>query len=404
MKKAIVFLLLIITGFILFFSWKNSQLASGKRINPPSCQAAKVVTGNIATTISGRGKLTPNRFVPIQGKGNSRIVKMLVKEGDSVENGSCLAMIEADSQHDIELYNARWGAITNEQNIEDLKSSLKEQEKLYEEGFLPLKAVKDTKKQLSQLETQKKILTKKITVFENKLGKTAGGFTSPDGGSTLDDSCVKAPFAGTVMQIYKKEGDTVMIPDPQSFGSNGSAIMILADLSSYIVEYDVSEIDLGKVRAEQAVSLVFDSFPKKTYRGVVDKIANVASTSRKERREDQRDLSTYLTMIRMIDMGPELKPGLSCRVSIEVGHREDVLLAPVKALMKDEQGEYVFALSGAAIDRMPVTAGIVGDDLVEISAGLKEGDTICSDPYIVLEHLALARQKEGRSWLEKIFN
>ncbi|MFH0782207.1 MAG: efflux RND transporter periplasmic adaptor subunit [Pseudomonadota bacterium] len=400
----IVFLLLTIMCFVLFFYWKNSEPSSGKRIAPPSCQAVKVATGNIATTISGRGKLTTNRFSQVQGKGNSRVVKMLVKEGDLVENGSCLAMIEADSQHDIELYNARWGAITNEQNIEDLKSNLKEQEKLYEEGFLPLKAVKDTKRQLSQLETQKKILTKKITVFENKLGKTAGGVTSPDGGSTLDDSCVKAPFAGTVMQIYKKEGDTVMMPDPQSPESNGGILLILADLSSYIVEYDVSEIDLGKVKVDQAVSLVFDSFPKKTYRGVVDKIASVASTSRKERREDQRDLSNYLIKIRMIDTGPELKPGLSCRVSIEVGHRENGLLAPVKALMKDEQGEYVFALSGSSIDRLPVTAGIVSDDFIEISAGLKEGDTICSDPFIVMEQQALARQKEGRSWLEKIFN
>ncbi|MBU1565832.1 MAG: efflux RND transporter periplasmic adaptor subunit [Proteobacteria bacterium] len=404
MKKVIVFLLLGIMCFVLFFFWKNSELSSGNRIAPPFCQTVKVETGNIATTISGRGKLTTNRFAQIQGKGNSRVVKMLVKEGDSVESGSCLAMIEADSQYDLELYNARWGAITNEQNIQDLKNNLKEQEKLYEEGFLPLKAVKDTQRQLSQLETQKKILTKKIKVFENKLGKTAGGFISPDDGKTLDDSCVKAPFAGTVMQIYKKEGDTVMMPDPQSPESNGGTILILADLSAYIVEYDVSEIDLGKVKVDQAVSLVFDSFPEKTYRGVVDKIANVASISRKERREDQRDLSNYLTQIRMVDTGPELKQGLSCRVSIEVGHRENALLAPVKAIIKDEQGEYVFALSGSSIDKMSVTAGIVSDDLIEVLAGLKEGDTICSEPFIVMEQQALARQKEGRSWIEKIFN
>ncbi|MBU0486065.1 MAG: efflux RND transporter periplasmic adaptor subunit [Proteobacteria bacterium] len=405
MKKFIYFIAIALGLLVLFLIVKKPADKTGDQRGPTSCQTITVEPGEIATVITGRDKLTTKRFSQIRTSGNKKIKKVLVKEGELVEKDQCLALVETDDQYDLELHNARWGLITNEQKLTELTSRLQDQEKLYAEGFIALLAIKETKSQLAQLETQKNILEKKINLYENKLGQTAG--ESPDLNVKADsgDICVKAPFAGTVMQIFKHEGD---IPTPaaeQNFPEpNAGTIMILADLSEYFVEYKVSEIDLAKIEKGQAVSLIFDSFPTKTYRGVVDHISDISSVTRKDQMQEQRDLSYYLVKIKVIDSGPELKQGLSCRVSIEIEHKKGVLLAPVRALIKEDDGEYVFTLAGGLITKKQITTGLLNENMFEITSGLTAGDQICVDPFIVMEQEALRKQKADRNWLEKIFN
>ena len=68
---------------------------------------------------------------------------------------------------------------------------------------------------------------------------------------------------------------------------------------------------------------------------------------------------------------------MTARVSVHVGERKDVVVIPVVAI-KDNKGQRFVQVVGA--DGQPqsvkVTTGITGDDKIEITSGLKAGDTI----------------------------
>ncbi len=404
MAKRLIYIVVVLFSLGYILVWFNTRPLSEGPGESMTCQEAVVVAGEIAKTISGRGVLVTKRFSNIKTNGRQKIMTIEVKEGEKVDKGQCLARVEGDVKYDLELHNAKWEHINNEQVIKDIEKKLLVQKKLYEEGFVALNQIKGIQQELERRQTQKKILEKRIALFESKVGKQSGDGDAQGPGATVAGVCIKAPFSGTVLEIYKQEGDTLQQSDKPFSEQNGAVLLSLADISDFFVEYKVSEIYLEKIKLGQEVNVVFDSYPEKIYHGVVDKISSVASSSPRGGFSGQRELTYYLTKIKIVTPGPELKQGLSCRVSIETERKKSVPLAPIEALMKEGQEDFVFFIEGDSIERKPVKIGLVNETLFEVVDGLTPNDRICLNPYVVMEQEALQHKREKRNLLEKIFN
>ncbi len=80
----------------------------------------------------------------------------------------------------------------------------------------------------------------------------------------LDSYTVKAPFSGTVTDIYLEEG--------QYIGPEARAAQ-LADLSHFMIETsDLTELEVVKIFAGQTVEIVPDAIPEATLSGIVETI------------------------------------------------------------------------------------------------------------------------------------
>ncbi|GAB4130720.1 efflux RND transporter periplasmic adaptor subunit [Thermopirellula anaerolimosa] len=73
---------------------------------------------------------------------------------------------------------------------------------------------------------------------------------------------------------------------------------------------------------------------------------------------------------------PLLRPGMSCRVQLELKKRENVLVIPVAALADRSGTPVVTVIREDKAYEVPVTPGARTADFVEISSGLSEGDLV----------------------------
>ncbi|THB77446.1 MAG: efflux RND transporter periplasmic adaptor subunit [Desulfobulbaceae bacterium] len=396
MKRITIFVLvagLIGVGLYVWHIDRTGQVADERQI---SCNSTTVDRGTLSNSINGRGKLAAKRLTNIRSDGGAgRLSSVRVSDGDTVSEGQCLAEVTLDTGYHLELQNTRWERSRNSQLITQIEKQLVDQKKLVEEGFASEMSIKEAERQLSQAQAQKKILESKIAFFEEKFGWSD------------DDSkevCIKAPFPGTVLEVYKKPGDGIG-PAEFPMGGGDGTIMVLADMSELFVDYNVSEVYLENVLVGQSVEIRFDAFSKKTYIGEIEKISRVplAANSQGQMFGDKRDLSRYPTKIRLIDPTSELRPGLSGRITITLEQVQDVVMVPVSALIRDGEEEAVLLVEQGDVIRRQVETGMISDNFAEVKSGLQQGEEVCIEPFVVLENQMLKEESKNRNIFERIF-
>ena len=79
---------------------------------------------------------------------------------------------------------------------------------------------------------------------------------------------IKAPFAGTVLKLLKTRGEMTS-PSPED------AVLILGDLTNLRVRAELSELDIGRVKVEDRVSIASDALNGRTLTG---RVASVSSS------------------------------------------------------------------------------------------------------------------------------
>lgn len=85
----------------------------------------------------------------------------------------------------------------------------------------------------------------------------------------LEDTELRAAFAGTVSEVYIREGE---------FVAPGQPILVLADLENLIVETtDLNEIDVAQIAVGNTATVTFDALPDVSLQGTVTYIASKAS-------------------------------------------------------------------------------------------------------------------------------
>ncbi len=120
--------------------------------------------------------------------------------------------------------------------------------------------------------------------------------------ATVDKLQLKAPFAGTVGNLYVREGER-LAPDQQ--------VLTLGELTSLRVETtDLSEIDVARVAVGQPVNVTFDAIKGKTLNGQVARIAPMSS-------QGQGGVN-YTVIVELDQLDPALRWGMTAFTDIQV--------------------------------------------------------------------------------------
>lgn len=148
------------------------------------------------------------------------------------------------------------------------------------------------------------------------------------------------------------------------------AIAMLPDMSSVIVQTYIKEIDITKIHHGDPVRITVDALPDKILIGKVHKIANMGET------KSGFDMNVFEVIIRLDHSDPDLKPGMTCNNDIITGKNEQVLLAPLKAIFKNDTASFVYVQRGSRIVKEPVELGDQDDKNVVVLKGLAEGEKV----------------------------
>lgn len=182
--------------------------------------------------------------------------------------------------------------------------------------------------------------------------------------ASLESARIAAPFTGTITRVNVMPGDQV---------SPGGFAFELSDLSRLVVDVQIPEIDINKIRVGQGVELNFDAILDQTYQG---KVAAVAPTG-----TDVQGLVNYDVQVELVDADELVKPGMTAAVNIIVEELQDVLLIPNRAVRVRDGERVVYRLEGGAPVAVPIVLGASSDTNSQLVQGdLAAGDTIILNP------------------------
>lgn len=184
----------------------------------------------------------------------------------------------------------------------------------------------------------------------------------------LADTRVVAPMDGVVTARNVQVGQ--IISSPISNVGGGTTVLTLSDLRRMFVLASVDEADIGRVQTGQPVKVTVDAYPGKRFEGQVVRIS--------PRGVNVSNVVTFEVKIEVTS--PEknlLRPEMTANVEIVAARKDGVLLVPADAVVR-KGGKPRVTVVGAAGSRedRTVATGIGDGQKIEVTSGLKEGETV----------------------------
>jgi len=172
---------------------------------------------------------------------------------------------------------------------------------------------------------------------------------------------IVAPLKGFIIKRNVEPGQTITSYDP---------ILVMAD--NLIVQAQVDETDMGKLKPGQKARIVLDAYPEKKIQGEIEHIAYEARIV--------NNVTIY-----QVDILPEktlgiFRSGMSANIDVTISKKKDVLLLPA-TVIKERKGKKFVLLkteSGEPENR-EVQTGIEDGKNVEIVSGVEESDLVLSN-------------------------
>ncbi|MEN6571337.1 MAG: efflux RND transporter periplasmic adaptor subunit [Anaerolineaceae bacterium] len=182
--------------------------------------------------------------------------------------------------------------------------------------------------------------------------------------ATIDMAKLTAPFAGTVTISNSLIGDQV---------TPGTVSFRIDDFSHYLVDVQVSEVDINKIKAGQVVNLSFDAILGKTYEGKITSAARVGTVAASG--------VTYSVTVELLKPDDQVLPGMTAAVNIIVSQIDNVLVVPNRAVRSVNQNLVVYVLKNNVPTAVTIKIGASSDTESQILSGdVKEGDQIVLNP------------------------
>ena len=171
-----------------------------------------------------------------------------------------------------------------------------------------------------------------------------------------DDCSVPSPITGMITKINVEIGQTV---SPQVTGAT------VIDDSGQKVEIQVADTDIDQLAEGMPMDVSLQSAGK-TCSGSISEISAVCDSK----------TGMYTVKIRLDDKDSLHYTGLMADVRASVNEPSASVYIPSKCIFSDDNGDYVYVVSGDQAAKTPVTKGRKKNAYMEITQGLTQGNEV----------------------------
>jgi membrane fusion protein (multidrug efflux system) len=173
----------------------------------------------------------------------------------------------------------------------------------------------------------------------------------------LSKAQIRAPFGGVIGLRKVSVGDYV---------EAGKDLVELVRLDPLEIELRAPEVVLSSLAVGQNVLFGVDAFRNDRFNATVTAISPIVELGGR----------SVALRARFDNPGNKLRPGMSARVRIELQSNGRALLVPEQAIVPMGEQKNVYTVVDGKAKLVPVTIGMRTPGLVEITTGLKDGDTV----------------------------
>ena len=169
---------------------------------------------------------------------------------------------------------------------------------------------------------------------------------------------ITSPLSGIVTAINVNIGD---MANPQF------PMATVANISRMKAVFNVGEVDVPGFYVGQSTQIYSDMNPEVIQTGKIfqlSKSANIQSRT--------FEMQAMFTNTR----DKWFKPGMFCRVSVNIKTKKDALVIPLSSIIKENKIDGVYIIDNGSAQFKPITSGTNDGKFVEILSGLNVGDKI----------------------------
>ncbi len=313
--------------------------------------------GTPASVVGGNGVVEPDREeIAVSGEVPGRVAQVLVKEGDRVDAGAPLVILEdavakaavAVAEADLEAAKTRRDRVQKGNRAEDVKAAIaaaREAETraalaktLYERTRRLAEAQAATEDELDRARREAEASTFAASAADARRAATVNGSRAEDiaeaesqvrvaearvaeARARLDERTIRAPIAGEILQVKIRPGER--------YQPGETAPIVLGDTSKLTVRVDVDERDIARISLGAEVKVMAKAFGDRVFSGKVRELGH--RMGRKNLRTDdpaERNDTKILEVVVALEgaSAPSDKPngGLS---GLIVGQRVTALIS-----------------------------------------------------------------------------
>jgi RND family efflux transporter MFP subunit len=343
----------------------------------PDRPAVRVATASAVTQgastrggslLDASGYVIARRAATVSSKVTGKVAEVLIEEGQRVVPGQVMARLD-DTNIRATVAQARAQAAAAEASFHvaqvgftQAASREARAQKMHAQGYLSDQAVEDAHNATESARYNLELMQRQAQVARAGLAVAE---------RSLDDTVVRAPFAGVVTVKAAQPGEMVS-PISAGGGFTRTGIGTIVDMDSLEVEVDVAESFINRVTAGMPATVRLNAYPEWEIPAEVVAVIPTADRSK----------ATVSVRLGFKIRDPRIVPEMGARVSFlgpaqtQVARNRSVMV-PADAVLADgpDKGA-VFVVADGKLERRAVRLGPQEPKGQIVQAGLSPGDAV----------------------------
>jgi len=354
MKKWIVLVVLAGLGVGGYYGWNAWQKTKALSDAPGRPTTAIAEVRDITFAVNAAGEIAPAEQVSVRPEINGLLEKLPVDVGDRIQKDALLFKLD-----DSELQQTKASNLTDIEKcklgVEKAERDYKRAQQLLRDKLISQEVYDDTKTDYDLAKNALERSQRDLAITEEHLTKTE----------------VRAPFDCTILTRPVSIGQAVS----GSGGFNsGTEVLTIADLNSMIINAQVNQADVPRLKVGEAVEVTIEAVPGLMATGVVERISPQAAI--------KNNIKGYPARIVLKKVDPRVLPGMTASVKIPVATADNVTAVPLSAVFTEKDPDtalaerFVYVQRGSTFEKRNVKVGVSDYFFAEIQDGLKPGETV----------------------------
>ncbi len=372
-----------------------------------SSKLVAVTRKTLKTTLTAAGAVRPVKTVNISPKTAGRLARLLVEQGDRVVKGQVIAQMDRSdlegrlqevqgtiAQSMARVDRLKEGTRTEQvgqaqARLESLKVGLtlsqaryKRNQELFQTGAISQDALDAARVAYEQAQAQVRESSKNleelrkgprrqdISEAQAQVQQARGQLSVIQ--SQLNDTVLRAPFAGVITQRYATEGAIVTPTTTASTTASATSSSVVTIAGTLEVLADVPEAEIGAILPNQKVEVRSEAFPERVFAGVVRLISPEAVVV--------QNVTSFQVRVRLLPQD-KLRSGMNV-TALFVGKSIPGALAVPTVAIVTGQGKTGVLTPGPDPEKpnfVPVTIGPTSGQETQIIQGMTEGQKVYLD-------------------------
>jgi macrolide-specific efflux system membrane fusion protein len=339
-------------------------------------QTALVEKGTIISSVSASGQIISSNTLNISTQATGVVKEVFVKDGDKVYAGQKIASITLDpsgQQQANQAYSSYLSAKNALTNANISSYTLQASEFAANSKFINdavARNLSTTDPTYIQENATWLAAEAQYNNQQNVVAQAQASLNNAWLNYSNASPTITALTSGTIDNITLTPGMVISGSSSTSTTTASSQrIAVIRSQGNPIATFNVSEIDVSKIKYGQKATITLDSLSDTTFTGKVVSVDRIGSVS--------SGVTNYPVIIAFDTGNDQVLPNMSATANIITATKDNILLVPTTAI-QTQSGESVVRIleKNNQISTVTVTTGLSSDTQTEIVSGLSEGESV----------------------------